>query len=102
MPSPTLIPLNRSEHMYWAGEGHLGPINQPYILRFDQAVDAALVRRNAPTVNATWGDDTALIVGDYLFAKAYALAAVLPKPEVIAMVEKCAATRPVLKEAVAA
>jgi geranylgeranyl pyrophosphate synthase len=33
-----------------------------------------------------WNDDIALIVGDYLFAKAYALAAVLPKPEVIAMV----------------
>jgi heptaprenyl diphosphate synthase len=37
-------------------------------------------------VNAVWNDDVALIVGDYLFAKAYALAAVLPKPEVIAMV----------------
>jgi heptaprenyl diphosphate synthase len=33
-----------------------------------------------------WDGDVALIVGDYLFAKAYALAAVLPKPEVIAMV----------------
>lgn len=40
-----LIPLNRSEHMYWAGEGYLGPINQPYILRFDQPVDEALVRQ---------------------------------------------------------
>jgi NRPS condensation-like uncharacterized protein len=40
-----LIPLNRSEHMYWAGEGYLGPINQPYVLRFDQPVDADLVRQ---------------------------------------------------------
>jgi len=52
----------------------------------DDIVDGALLRRNVPTVNATWSDDVALIVGDYLFAKAYALAAVLPKPEVIAMV----------------
>jgi len=52
----------------------------------DDIVDAAEVRRNVPTVNAVWDDDIALIVGDYLFAKAYALAAVLPKPEVIAMV----------------
>jgi heptaprenyl diphosphate synthase len=52
----------------------------------DDIVDRADVRRNAPTVNAVWDDDVALIVGDYLFAKAYALAAVLPKPEVIAMV----------------
>jgi len=52
----------------------------------DDIVDAAQMRRNVPTVNAMWNDDVALIVGDYLFAKAYALAAVLPKPEVIAIV----------------
>ncbi len=52
----------------------------------DDIVDAAQLRRNKPTVNAMWGDETAIIVGDYLFAKAYALAAVLPKPEVIAIV----------------
>ena len=52
----------------------------------DDIVDAAKLRRNVPTVNALWNDDVALIVGDYLFAKAYALAAVLPKPEVIAIV----------------
>ena len=52
----------------------------------DDIVDRADLRRNLPTVNATWSDDVALIVGDYLFAKAYALAAVLPKPEVIAIV----------------
>ncbi len=52
----------------------------------DDIVDAASLRRNRPTVNAMWGDETAIIVGDYLFAKAYALAAVLPKPEVIAIV----------------
>jgi geranylgeranyl pyrophosphate synthase len=52
----------------------------------DDIVDRADLRRNIPTVNAMWDGDVALIVGDYLFAKAYALAAVLPKPEVIAMV----------------
>src|SRR5947209_12606321 len=52
----------------------------------DDIVDRADMRRNVPTVNAMWSDDVALIVGDYLFAKAYALAAVLPKPEVIAIV----------------
>jgi geranylgeranyl pyrophosphate synthase len=52
----------------------------------DDVVDRAAVRRNVETVNAKWNDDVALIVGDYLFAKAYALAAVLPNPEVIAIV----------------
>ena len=52
----------------------------------DDVVDRAEMRRNIQTVNAKWNDNVALIVGDYLFAKAYALAAVLPKPEVIAII----------------
>src|SRR5919204_19414 len=52
----------------------------------DDIIDASLLRRNQATVNARWGDEVAVITGDYLFAKAYALAAVLPKPEVIALV----------------
>lgn len=52
----------------------------------DDIIDGAAVRRNVATVNHRWSDDVALVVGDYLFAKAYALAAVLPKPEVIALV----------------
>jgi len=43
--SDCLLPLNRSEHLYWAGEGLFGPVNQPYLLRFDGPVDEALVRR---------------------------------------------------------
>lgn len=31
--------------MYWAGEGHLGPINQAYLLRFDQPLEEAQVRQ---------------------------------------------------------
>ena len=52
----------------------------------DDVIDRAALRRGIQTVNAKWNDDVALVVGDYLFAKAYALAAVLPRPEVIAIV----------------
>lgn len=45
MPASDRLPLNRSEHLYWAGEGLFGPVNQPYLLRFDGPVDEALVRR---------------------------------------------------------
>ena len=45
MSAPDVIPLNRSEHLYWAGEGHLGPINQPYVLRLSGPVDEAQVRQ---------------------------------------------------------
>jgi NRPS condensation-like uncharacterized protein len=41
----TLVPLNRTEHMFWAGEGYLGSITQPYLVRFDGPVDAALIRQ---------------------------------------------------------
>ena len=45
MPASDRLPLNRSEHLYWAGEGLFGPVNMPFMLRFDGPVDEALVRR---------------------------------------------------------
>lgn len=45
MSDATLVPLNRSEHMYWAGEGYLGAINMPFMMRFDRPVDEALLRQ---------------------------------------------------------
>lgn len=42
----TLVHLNRSEHLYWACEGHVGgSIIQPYLLRFDRQVSLAEVRQ---------------------------------------------------------
>lgn len=37
--------LNRSEHLYWACEGYLGSIHQPYVLRFQGPLEAATVRQ---------------------------------------------------------
>ncbi|MDO9235157.1 MAG: condensation domain-containing protein [Aquabacterium sp.] len=45
MTKPDLIPLNRSEHMYWAGEGYLGSISEAFMLRFDGPVDTDLIRQ---------------------------------------------------------
>lgn len=45
MSAGTLVPLNRTEHMFWAGEGFLGSINQPYLMRFDGPVAFAEVRQ---------------------------------------------------------
>lgn len=41
----------------------------------DDAVDKASVRRGRPTINAVWGVDKAVILGDYLFAQAGEFAA---------------------------
>lgn len=35
----------------------------------DDTIDQATVRRGRPTVNSQWGKDTAVLLGDYLFAK---------------------------------
>jgi NRPS condensation-like uncharacterized protein len=40
----TLVPLNRTEHMFWATEGYIGSITQPYLLRLEGEVDEARIR----------------------------------------------------------
>jgi len=41
----------------------------------DDAIDHSLVRRSRPTVNQLWGEEQAVLLGDYLFAEAGALTA---------------------------
>jgi len=36
----------------------------------DDAIDKAKIRRGQPTINSMWGDDIAVLMGDYLFARA--------------------------------
>ena len=46
----------------------------------DDVLDGADRRRHVPTVNARWNTDVSILLGDYLFASAYRLAATLPTP----------------------
>lgn len=41
----------------------------------DDIVDKALTRRGSPTVNSIWGDNIAILLGDYYFAKTAGLIA---------------------------
>ncbi len=43
----------------------------------DDILDEAMVRRHAATVNAEWGNEPAVLLGDYLFTHAFHLAASL-------------------------
>ncbi len=43
----------------------------------DDILDEAIVRRHAATVNAEWGNESAVLLGDYLFTHAFHLAASL-------------------------
>ncbi|MFG0254725.1 MAG: polyprenyl synthetase family protein, partial [Rhodopirellula sp. JB053] len=44
----------------------------------DDVLDKADTRRHVPTINARWNDDTSILLGDYLFAQSFQLAATLP------------------------
>ena len=41
----------------------------------DDIIDAAPVRRKQPSLNAVWGNEISVIAGDFLYARAFALAA---------------------------
>jgi octaprenyl-diphosphate synthase len=41
----------------------------------DDVLDEALIRRQVKTLNNVWGNEASILFGDYLFAKAYTLAA---------------------------
>jgi len=49
----------------------------------DDVIDRAAVRRGRPTVAARLGDEPAIVVGDFYFAKAYEQAANTQSPEVV-------------------
>ncbi len=43
----------------------------------DDVLDSASVRRHVPTVNALWGNQASILLGDYLFTQAFHLSATL-------------------------
>jgi len=51
----------------------------------DDVIDRSATRRGRPTVAAKLGDEPAIVVGDFYFAKAYELAARTESPEVVAV-----------------
>jgi geranylgeranyl pyrophosphate synthase len=49
----------------------------------DDAIDKSSVRRGQPTINNLWGNDIAVLLGDYLFAKAGEFVSDTQNPRVI-------------------
>jgi geranylgeranyl pyrophosphate synthase len=49
----------------------------------DDLIDGALLRRGNATLNATWSSGTTVLTGDYLFARAAALAAATENVQVV-------------------
>lgn len=59
----------------------------------DDAIDKSPVRRGRPTINITWNDDKAILLGDYLFAKAEEFTA---RTENVRVIRLCAETLEVI------
>lgn len=54
----------------------------------DDIIDSAELRRGTPTVNVQWGNQIAVLLGDYLFARAFDLLSRVRRPDVaLAMAE---------------
>lgn len=49
----------------------------------DDVVDSSALRRGMPTVNAKWNNSISVLIGDYLFAKAFSLLAGEGDPRVV-------------------
>jgi heptaprenyl diphosphate synthase len=54
----------------------------------DDVIDRSAMRRGRPTVAASLGDEPAIVIGDYYFAKAYERAAKTDTPEVVAILAR--------------
>ena len=54
----------------------------------DDVIDRSAVRRGRPTVAASLGDEPAIVIGDFYFAKAYEHAARTDSPEVVAILAR--------------
>lgn len=57
-------------------------------LLHDDVIDKASMRRGRPSVNARWGDDVAILMADYLYARAFDLALSTLRPEVMRLLCK--------------
>jgi len=58
----------------------------------DDAIDKAIVRRGQPTINRIWGEDIAVLMGDYLLAKAGEFASDTQTPRAVKLFSQTLAT----------
>lgn len=56
----------------------------------DDVVDHSAMRHNKPTINAKWGEDVSLILGDYLYSIGFDLISSCDNPDVLACISQAA------------
>jgi len=74
---PTLLLLTSQAFGSVTEEALLGAVVVELIhtatLIHDDSIDKSLVRRSLPTVNSAWSNDVAILMGDYLYSKAFSI-----------------------------
>ncbi len=74
---PTLLLLSAQAYGRITEEAVLGAVVVELIhtatLIHDDSVDKSLLRRGLPTVNSVWNNDVAILMGDYLYSKAFSI-----------------------------
>lgn len=74
---PTLLLLSGRAFGRVTEEAILGSVVVELIhtatLIHDDSVDKSLIRRGLPTVNSVWNNDVAILMGDYLYSKAFSI-----------------------------
>ncbi len=54
----------------------------------DDVLDEATMRHNKPSINAKWGDDVSIALGDYIYAKAFELIGKCKNPDVFTCISE--------------
>ncbi|MHC4791828.1 MAG: polyprenyl synthetase family protein [Planctomycetota bacterium] len=54
----------------------------------DDVLDEATMRRSKPSINARWGDDVSIALGDYIYSKAFELVGKCKNPDIFACISE--------------
>ncbi|MHC4571847.1 MAG: polyprenyl synthetase family protein [Planctomycetota bacterium] len=54
----------------------------------DDAIDAATMRHSKPSINAKWGNDVSIALGDYIYSKAFELIGKCKNPDVFSCISE--------------
>jgi len=54
----------------------------------DDVLDKATMRHNRPSTNARWGDDISIVLGDYVYSKAFELIGKCRNPDIFACISE--------------
>jgi octaprenyl-diphosphate synthase len=91
-----LITLAAARHFAYAGDAHVKlAASVEFIhtatLLHDDVVDGSALRRGRPAANTVWGNKPSVLVGDFLFSRAFQLMVEAGSPEVLAILANAAA-----------